>query len=102
MTTEKRLIDANALIGKARRMETTDNNGIPLDTFAVPVLVIVDAPTVDLVRTTSGAVTTARFYPERTFPPTHYRPTEYVREAGWSRNRHVTHWMPLPEPPKEE
>ena len=54
-----------------------------------------------VVRTKTGAVTTARFYDERTFPPTHYRPTEYKRTAGWSRNRHVTHWMPLPEPPED-
>lgn len=42
-----RLIDAIVLISKAQRMETTDNNGIPVDTFAVPVLAIEDAPTVD-------------------------------------------------------
>ena len=55
-----------------------------------------------IVRTTSGAVTTGRFYAEMIFEPTHYRDTVYVRVAGWSRNRNVTHWMPLPEPPKEE
>ena len=49
MATEKRLIDAIALISKARRMETTDNNGIPVDTYAVSVLAIEDAPTVDAV-----------------------------------------------------
>jgi hypothetical protein len=54
MATEKRLIDANALISKARRMETTDNNGIPLDTFAVPVIAIEDAPTVDAVEVVHG------------------------------------------------
>ena len=54
MATEKRLIDAIALISKARRMETTDNNGIPLDTFAVPVLAIEDAPTVDAVEVVHG------------------------------------------------
>ena len=30
-----------------------------------------------IVRTTTGAVTTARFYVGKTYPPTHYRPTEY-------------------------
>lgn len=55
-----------------------------------------------LVTTTSGAVTTARFYEEATFPQTHYRSYEWHRKASWSRNRNVTHWMPLPEPPKEE
>lgn len=49
MANEKRLIDAIELISKARRMETTDNNGIPVDTFAVPVMVIEDATTVDAV-----------------------------------------------------
>lgn len=49
MADEKRLVDAIALISKARRMETTDNNGIPVDTFAVPVMAIEDAPTVDAV-----------------------------------------------------
>ena len=55
-----------------------------------------------IVRTKTGAVTTARFYTAKTFPATHYRATEYHREAQWSSNRHVTHWMPLPEPPQEE
>ena len=54
MATEKRLIDAIALIGKARRMETTDNNGIPVDTFAVPVMAIEDAPTVDAAEVVHG------------------------------------------------
>ena len=54
MATEKRLIDAIALISKARRMETTDNNGIPVDTFAVPVMAIEDAPTVDAVEVVHG------------------------------------------------
>lgn len=54
MATEKRLIDAIALISKARRMETTDNNGIPVDTFAVPVMAIEDAPTVDAVEVKHG------------------------------------------------
>ena len=54
-----------------------------------------------IVRTKTGAVTTARFYDERTFSETHYLPKEYTRKAAWSRNRDVTHWMPLPEPPKE-
>ena len=54
MATEKRLIDAIVLISKARRMETTDNNGIPVDTFAVPVMAIEDAPTVDAVEVVHG------------------------------------------------
>lgn len=54
-----------------------------------------------LVRTTTGAVTTARFYVGKTYPPTHYRPTEYHSPTKWQSNRNVTHWMPLPEPPKE-
>ena len=54
-----------------------------------------------IVRTTTGAVTTARFYTAQTYPPTNYRPYSYNRSAQWSHNRNVTHWMPLPEPPKE-
>lgn len=55
-----------------------------------------------LVTTTTGTVTTARFYVGKTYPPTHYRPREYTSPTKWQSNRHVTHWMPLPEPPKEE
>ena len=55
-----------------------------------------------IVHTTTGAVTTARFYVRRTFPPTHYRPTEYTRHRKWQSNRNVTHWMPFPVPPKDE
>lgn len=55
-----------------------------------------------LVTTTTGAVTTARFYVGKTYPPTHYRPTEYTSPTKWQSNRNVTHWMPLPEPPKED
>ena len=55
-----------------------------------------------IVLTTSGAVTTGRFYTEMIFEPTHYRDKAYVRKASWSRNRNVTHWMPLPETPREE
>ena len=55
-----------------------------------------------LVTTKTGAVTTARFYVGKTYPPTYYRPTEYTSPTKWQSNRHVTHWMPLPEPPKEE
>lgn len=50
-----------------------------------------------LIRTKSGAVCTAKFYTEKTFPPTRYRPTEYKRTAQWSGNRKVTEWMPLPK-----
>jgi hypothetical protein len=54
-----------------------------------------------IVRTTTGAVTTAHFYSAKVFPPTHYRPSEYRLTAKWQTNRNVTHWMPLPEPPEE-
>ena len=54
-----------------------------------------------LVRTKTGAVTTARFYTAKTFPATRKGASEVHRKAAWSSNRHVTHWMPLPEPPKE-
>ena len=54
-----------------------------------------------LVTTTTGAVTTARYYVSKTFPATKLLP-EYTSQAKWQSNRDVTHWMPLPEPPKEE
>lgn len=50
-----------------------------------------------LIRTKSGAVFTAHFYTEKTFPATRYRTTEYKRTAQWSGNRKVTEWMPLPK-----
>ena len=49
MATEKRLIDANALMCKARWMEEPDGNGIPCDIMAVSTIAIVNAPTVDAV-----------------------------------------------------
>ena len=49
MANEKRLIDANAIIGKARWMEVPDGNGINYDIKAVSVCTIEDAPTVDAV-----------------------------------------------------
>lgn len=55
-----------------------------------------------IVRTTTGAVTTARFYVGKTYPPTHFRPTEYRSPTKWQSNRNVTHWMPLPEAPNEK
>lgn len=44
-----------------------------------------------IVRTITGKVTTARF---------HIDPV-YLKEGIWPNNRNPTHWMPLPEPPKE-
>jgi hypothetical protein len=55
-----------------------------------------------IVTTTTGAVTTARFYTQETYPPTHYRSYPYTRSASWSRNRNVAFWMPLPEPPTDK
>lgn len=49
MATERRLIDANALIEKARWMEEPDGDGIPCDIKAVSVIAIEDAPTVDAI-----------------------------------------------------
>ena len=53
-----------------------------------------------LVRTTTGTVTTARFYAFKSFPATKYLPATH-RNPAWQSNRNVTHWMPLPEPPRE-
>ena len=54
-----------------------------------------------LVRTAPGTVTTARFYAFKSFPATKYLPACH-RNAAWQSNRNVTHWMPLPTPPKGE
>ena len=52
-----------------------------------------------IVFTLSGCVTTARFYPERDF--CNYR-GEFIRHEPGRFHRNATHWMPLPEAPKEE
>ena len=52
-----------------------------------------------IVRTVHGTLTTARFYAFKYFPKTKYVP-EVHRSPSWQANRNVTHWMPLPEPPK--
>lgn len=46
-----------------------------------------------LVCTKNGAVTTARYYTEKTLPCGVQRPAE------WQGNRDVAFWMPMPEPP---
>ena len=52
-----------------------------------------------LVFTTSGTVTTARWYAEHDMR--NYR-GDFIRHVEGRFHRNVTHWMPLPEPPKEE
>ena len=54
-----------------------------------------------LVTTTTGMITTARFYISKYFPATKCMP-EFTSQAKWQSNRNVTYWMPLPEPPKED
>ena len=49
-----------------------------------------------IVRTTTGAVTTARFYEERDM--TNYR-GDFIKHVEAKFHRNATHWMPLPEPP---
>ena len=51
-----------------------------------------------IVRTTTGAVTTARFYAERDM--TNYR-GDFIKRVPAKFHRNATHWMSLPEPPKE-
>ena len=51
------------------------------------------------VVTKTGAVTFARFYPERDLRD--YRGRVFGHEPGqFQSNRKVSHWMPLPEAPK--
>ena len=51
-----------------------------------------------LVYTNRGSVYASHFYEKKVFRD------DYVREPQWSQRGkvEVTHWMPLPEPPKEE
>lgn len=46
---EKRLIDADAILKKAKPMEELDGDGIPCEVMAVSAILIDDAPTVDAV-----------------------------------------------------
>ena len=50
-----------------------------------------------LVYTNRGSVYASHFYEKKVFRD------DYVREPQWSQRgkMKVTHWMPLPEPPKE-
>lgn len=50
-----------------------------------------------LVYTERGSVYASHFYEKKVFRD------DYVREPQWSQRGKVkvTHWMPLPEPPKE-
>ena len=49
-----------------------------------------------IVYTERGSIYASHFYTEKRFA------SGYVREAQWSQRGtvEVTHWMPLPEPPK--
>ena len=49
-----------------------------------------------IVRTTTGAVTTARFYEE--WDMTNCR-GDFIKHVEAKFHRNATHWMPLPEPP---
>ena len=51
-----------------------------------------------IVYTERGSIYTSHFYTEKRFA------SGYVREALWSQRGtvKVTHWMPLPDPPKGE
>lgn len=51
-----------------------------------------------LVYTERGSVYASHFYAKKVFRD------DYVREPQWSQRGKVkvTHWMPLPEPPKED
>lgn len=51
---EKRLIDADAILKKAKPMEELDGDGIPYEVMAVSVILIDDAPTVDAVEVVHG------------------------------------------------
>lgn len=52
-----------------------------------------------LVQTTTGTITTARFYAFKSFPATKYLPA-FHRSACWQSNRNVVKWTYLPQPPE--
>ena len=54
-----------------------------------------------LVQTTTGTITTARFYTFKSFPATKYLPACH-RSASWQSNRNVVKWTYLPQPQKGE
>ena len=54
-----------------------------------------------LVQTTTGTITTARFYAFKSFLATKYLPACH-RSASWQSNRNVVKWTYLPQPPKGE
>ena len=54
-----------------------------------------------LVQTTTGTITTARFYAFKSFPATKHLPACH-RSASWQSNRNVVKWTYLPQPPKGE
>lgn len=54
-----------------------------------------------LVQTTTGTITTARFYAFKSFPATKYLPACH-RSPSWQSNRNVVKWTYLPQPPKGE
>ena len=54
-----------------------------------------------IVQTTTGTITTARFYAFKSFPATRYLPVCH-RPASWQSNRNVVKWTYLPKPQKGE
>lgn len=52
-----------------------------------------------LVQTTTGTITTARFYAFKSFPATKSLPACH-RSPAWQSNRNVVKWTFLPKPPK--
>ena len=54
-----------------------------------------------LVQTSTGTITTARFYAFKSFPATKHLPSCH-RSPSWQSNRNVVKWTFLPQPPKGE
>lgn len=54
-----------------------------------------------IVQTTTGTITTAKFYAFKSFPATRHLPACH-RPASWQSNRNVVKWTYLPKPQKGE
>ena len=94
MATEKRLIDANGVRLESKQATSDENKRWTPVSERLP-----EHDGSYLVFTKTGCVTTARWYAEHDMK--NYR-GEFIRHVEGRFHRNATHWMPLPEAPKED
>lgn len=118
MATEKRLIDANALLEKVQFRMEIDNKNAEIIAGCVNIArrLIENAPTVDAVEVVRGQwIPVTERMPEEcdrylcnvrsfAFPGSFYQAILHCDKYGFREGNiytdDVTHWMPLPEPPE--